>query len=384
MLIVICFNIKKNLVLKKLKIMSKKIYLVAGARPNFIKIAPLIKELNKTNIEYKLIHTGQHYDYNMSKIFFDDLRIPEPDIHLNVGSASHAVQTAKIMIEFEKVILKERPLLIVVVGDVNSTLACSLVAKKLNIKIAHVESGLRSFDQKMPEEINRILTDQISDFLFTSEPSAEVNLKREGIDQNKIYFVGNIMIDNLLINLKIAKDLNSYKRYDLEKNQYALITIHRPSNVDTKENLNEIIKMLNYIEERIKIYFPIHPRTRKKLKEFNLENKLTKSNIILSEPVGYLDFLNLMINSKMIITDSGGIQEEASYLKVPVLTLRKNTERPITIEKGTNEIIGNNFEKFKKYINDILSNKYKKGQNIEKWDGKTAKRIIGIIKKKLF
>jgi len=364
--------------------MSKKILLIAGARPNFIKIAPLINELKNSNIEFTLVHTGQHYDYNMSKVFFDDLGIPEPDIHLNVGSASHAVQTANIMIEFEKVILNESPRLVVVVGDVNSTLACALVAKKLNIKIAHVESGLRSFDQNMPEEINRILTDQISDLLFTTEISAEVNLKREGIDHNKIHFVGNIMIDSLVRNIKLVRDTNNYKKYGLEKGQYALVTIHRPSNVDTKEDLSRVVKMLDYIQEKLKIFFPIHPRTLKNLKKFNLENELKKSNIILSDPVGYLDFLNLMVNSKMILTDSGGIQEEASFLKIPVLTLRENTERPVTIEEGTNELIGNNIDKFKNHIDKILSDTYKKGKNIEKWDGETAKRIIKIIKEKAF
>jgi len=359
------------------------IYVIAGARPNFMKIAPFLKELQQKDIKYKLIHTGQHYDDNMSKVFFDDLEIPEPDVHLNVGSASHAFQTAKIMIEFEKVVLKEKPMLVVVVGDVNSTLACALVAKKLNIKIAHVESGLRSFDPNMPEEINRILTDQMSDFLFTSESSAGINLKREGIDQNKIFFVGNIMIDTLSMFLKKANILKAFEKYKLEKYQYALITIHRQSNVDNAENLREIIKMLNYTQEKTKVFFPIHPRTRKRLKEFTLEKQLD-SNIILSEPIGYLEFLNLMINSKLILTDSGGIQEEASFLRIPVLTLRENTERPITIEKGTNEIIGINFEKFKNHLDEILTNRYKKGQVIEKWDGNTAKRIVNIIKKKLY
>ena len=363
--------------------MPKPIFLIAGARPNFIKIAPLIRELKKTKIKFKLIHTGQHYDYNMSKIFFNDLEIPDPDIHLNVGSASHAFQTAKIMMEFEKVILNELPRLVVVVGDVNSTLACALVAKKHNIKIAHVESGLRSFDQNMPEEINRILTDQMSDFLFTSESSAGINLKREGIDLNKIFFVGNIMIDTLNFSLKKARELKTLEKFNLEKNQYALITIHRPSNVDTAENLGEVIKMLNYTQEKLKIFFPIHPRTKKRLKEFNLKRQL-KSNIILSEPIGYLEFLNLMLNSKLIITDSGGIQEEASFLKIPILTIRENTERPITIEKGTNEIVGKDFKRFKKYLNEILTSRYKQGQSIEKWDGKTAERIIEIINKKLF
>ena len=364
--------------------MSKKILLVAGARPNFMKVAPLIKELIKKKLEFKLIHTGQHYDYEMSKIFFDGLGIPEPDIYLNIGSASHAVQTAKIMIEFEKVILKENPLLVIVVGDVNSTLACSLVAKKLDIKIAHVEAGLRSFDHRMPEEINRILTDQLSDFLFITEPSAEANLKREGIDQNKIFFVGNIMIDNLLINLERAKHLNTLTKYNLNVKDYALMTIHRPSNVDNVAGLKKIIEIINYIQERMKVFFSIHPRTKKRLKEFDLEKKLISSNLILSEPIGYLEFLNLMLNSKVILTDSGGIQEEATYLKVPVLTLRENTERPITIEKGTNEIVGTDFEKIKNYISKILTDKYKKGQIIEKWDGKTSERIVNIIEKKIY
>ena len=245
--------------------MSKKIFLVAGARPNFMKIAPLIKELKKKNLQFKLIHTGQHYDYEMSKIFFDDLGIPEPDIYLNVGSASHAIQTAKIMIEFEKVIFNEKPILVVVVGDVNSTLACSLVAKKLFIRVAHVEAGLRSFDQRMPEELNRILTDQLSDFLFITESSAEANLIREGIDQSKIFFVGNIMIDTLLFNLERAKNLNILAKYNLKQKEYVLMTIHRPSNVDDVASLIKIIQIMNYIQEIIKIFFPIHPRTVKRL-----------------------------------------------------------------------------------------------------------------------
>jgi len=364
--------------------MLNKIYLIAGARPNFMKIAPLIIQLKKNNLEYKLIHTGQHYDFNMSKIFFEGLGIPEPDIHLNVGSASHAVQTAKIMIEFEKIILQEKPLLIIVVGDVNSTLACALVAKKLNIKIAHVEAGLRSFDQKMPEEINRILTDQLSDILFTTERSAKINLKREGIDLNKIYFVGNVMIDTLIINLKKARNLHYYKKLNLNKKEYALITVHRPSNVDNKKNLEKIIKIINYLQDKITLFFTIHPRTKKSIEKFDLSEKIKKKNIILSNPIGYLEFLNLMENSKMILTDSGGIQEEASFLKIPVITLRNNTERPITTQKGTNTIVGINFKLTKKYIDEILSNSYKKGYNIKKWDGKAAERIVDILKEKFF
>lgn len=360
--------------------MSKEIYLIAGARPNFVKIAPLIYQLTAEKIEFRLIHTGQHYDYNMSKVFFDDLGIPEPDIYLNVGSASHAVQTAKIMIEFEKVLLKETPSLVIVVGDVNSTVACALTATKLGIKVAHVEAGLRSFDRTMPEEINRILTDQISDYLFVTEKSGIDNLQKEGIDSKKIHFVGNIMIDTLKMNLEKAQKLNYHEKLNLTKNSYALITIHRPSNVDSKEDFIRIIKIINYLSEKMQCIFPIHPRTKKNLKYFELSKELEMENIQLIDPIGYLEFLSLMVNSKMILTDSGGIQEEASFLKIPILTARENTERPITLEKGTNTLIGSDFKKGKEYIDQILLDKYKKGQAIEKWEGKSSGRIIDIIK----
>ena len=359
------------------------IYLVVGARPNFIKIAPLIREIKRQEIDYKLIHTGQHYDYKMSKIFFDELGIPEPDIHLNVGSASHAVQTAKIMIEFEKVLEKPKPRLVIVVGDVNSTIACALVAKKLFIKIAHIEAGLRSFDMKMPEEINRILTDRISDLLFTTEESGKINLEREGIPVENIFFVGNIMIDTLMVNLEKAKKLNLLDKYGLKSKEYALLTLHRPSNVDIQENLEEIIKIIDYLKKKIKIFFPAHPRTIKNLKKYGILNELDSPNIIISEPVGYLEFINLIFNAKFILTDSGGIQEEASVLGIPILTLRENTERPITVNKGTNEIIGRDLELAKKYINQILLDKFKNGKEIDKWDGKTANRIVSVIIKKL-
>ncbi|MFX1320918.1 MAG: non-hydrolyzing UDP-N-acetylglucosamine 2-epimerase [Promethearchaeota archaeon] len=359
--------------------MSNLVFLIAGARPNFMKIAPLIKQFEINNIEYKLIHTGQHYDYNMSKIFFDNLGIPEPDIYLNVGSASHAVQTAKIMIEFEKVLLEEKPQLVIVVGDVNSTIACALVAKKIFIKVAHVEAGLRSFDFKMPEEINRILTDQISDYLFTTEKSGEINLRKEGISPEKIFFVGNIMIDNLLMNLERSNNIDVLKKYKLEKKKYALVTCHRPSNVDHKDDLEKIVEILSFIQKKIKIFFPVHPRTKMNLKKFDLISSINKANIITNEPVGFLDFLNLMLNSRFILTDSGGIQEEASYLNIPVLTIREKTERPITVEKGTNTIVNKDFKKIKKYVYEIFSNNYKNGQTIEKWDGQTAKRITKII-----
>jgi UDP-N-acetylglucosamine 2-epimerase (non-hydrolysing) len=359
--------------------MTNDIFIIGGARPNFMKIAPLIKEFKRQKIGFKFIHTGQHYDYNMSKIFLESLGIPKPDYFLNVGSGTHAFQTAKIMIEFEKVLLKEKPRLVIVVGDVNSTIACALVAKKKSIEIAHIEAGLRSFDVKMPEEINRKLTDQLSDYLFITEKSALHNLQNEGIDSSRIFFVGNIMIDNLINNLEKAQENNYYKNLGLTNRLYGLITIHRPSNVDTKKDLENVIKILNYIQSKIKVVFPIHPRTRKNLKEFNLGKKINSSNILITEPLGYLEFLNLIINSKFILTDSGGIQEEASYLKIPILTLRKNTERPITLEQGTNTLIGTDFLKFKTHLDKILSETYKNGKNIEMWDGKTSQRITGII-----
>ncbi len=363
--------------------MTSEIFIIGGARPNFMKIAPLIAEFEKERIDFKLIHTGQHYDYNMSKIFFDNLGIPKPDFFLDVGSGSHAVQTAKIMIEFENVILREKPKLVIVVGDVNSTIACALVAKKLFIKVAHIEAGLRSYDLKMPEEINRKLTDQIADYLFITEKSALNNLQKEGIDLNQVYFVGNIMIDNLIRNLEKAKQIGYYKNLDLKSKAYGLVTIHRPSNVDKKEDLQKVFEILNYIQTKIKIIFPIHPRTQKNLEKYNLREDINKSNIVLIEPLGYLEFLNLMINAKFILTDSGGIQEEASYLNIPILTLRKNTERPITIERGTNTLIGNDIDGLKMYFDMILSNSYKNGQSIENWDGKTAQRIVKIIKDKI-
>ncbi|MHA1932906.1 MAG: non-hydrolyzing UDP-N-acetylglucosamine 2-epimerase [Promethearchaeota archaeon] len=358
---------------------TNNIFIIGGARPNFMKIAPLIKEFKKQEINFKFIHTGQHYDYNMSKIFLDNLGIPKPDYFLNVGSGTHASQTAKIMIEFEKVLLKERPKLVIVVGDVNSTIACALVAKKISIEVAHVEAGLRSFDFQMPEEINRKLTDQLSDYLFITERSALLNLKNEGIDSSKIFFVGNVMIDNLINNLEKARKIAYFKKLGLSSGLYGLITIHRPSNVDAKKDLENVIKIINEIGIKTKVVFPIHPRTQKSLKKFNLEEKLNSPNIIITNPLGYLEFLNLIINSKFILTDSGGIQEEASYLNIPILTLRNNTERPVTIEEGTNTLIGKDILKLRQHLDNILLDSYKKGKAIEMWDGKASQRITKII-----
>jgi UDP-N-acetylglucosamine 2-epimerase (non-hydrolysing) len=364
--------------------MRKRILVVGGARPNFIKIAPLVIEFNnyKDCFEVFLVHTGQHYDFEMSEIFFKNLRIPNPDIYLNVGSGSHAVQTAKIMTAFEKVVVKEKPDLIIVVGDVNSTLACSLVASKLNIKIAHVEAGLRSFDRIMPEEINRIVTDSISDYLFVSEDSGLKNLRREGINSAKVHFVGNIMIDTLLANLNIINQSKILEKLQLTRNEYSVMTMHRPGNVDSKEALSEIVDILNCISENTKIVYPVHPRPKKTIKQHNLLRKLEHlDNLILIEPLGYIDFIRLVKDSVFVLTDSGGIQEETTALKVPCLTLRENTERPVTTKKGTNHLVGRDKNAILKLVDNILSNNTKKGEIPELWDGKTAKRIVEILKR---
>ena len=297
----------------------KKIISVVGARPNFMKVAPIHKAFQKYKKEVKhlICHTGQHYDKKMSKVFFEDLEMPQPDFYLGVGSGSHAEQTANVMIEFEKILLAEKPDLIIVVGDVNSTVACSLVASKLNIKVAHVEAGLRSFDRTMPEEINRLLTDVISDHLFVSEKSGLMNLKNEGISQSKVHFVGNVMIDSLIQYLPKAELSHILKNYNLVPSKYVLVTLHRPSNVDSKDFLKDLIKLFNSIASKKKILFPVHPRTKKNLDEVGYGNNLDK-NIILTEPIGYIDFLSLTKNAGLIITDSGGIQEESTLFRSSV------------------------------------------------------------------
>ncbi|MGK9369468.1 non-hydrolyzing UDP-N-acetylglucosamine 2-epimerase [Melioribacter sp. Ez-97] len=365
-----------------------KILSVVGARPNFMKIAPFkraIDEFNSTNgfhIEHLLVHTGQHYDEKMSKIFFEDLELPKPDFYLGVGGGSHAEQTAKIMIEFEKVLLNEKPNLVVVVGDVNSTLACSLTAVKMGIKVAHIESGLRSFDRNMPEEINRIVTDSISDFLFVSEPSGIKNLTNEGVRREKIFFVGNVMIDSLKYYLNkngIGKLLN---KNNITPHQYCLVTLHRPSNVDNPENLDKIIGLLNNISNELTVFFPVHPRTSKNIAKYNLSQKLN-SNIIISEPVGYLDFINLLKEAKFVLTDSGGIQEETTWLGIPCITLRNTTERPVTVEEGTNYLAGEDVERAYYYVQEIMKGNVKKGNIPELWDGNAAKRIVNILVERL-
>jgi UDP-N-acetylglucosamine 2-epimerase (non-hydrolysing) len=350
----------------------KRILIVVGARPNFMKAAPLLRELyNLKKVQITLVHTGQHYDRNMSEVFFEDLDIKKPDFMLKIGSGSHSEQTANIMIKFEKVCIKTNPNLVIVFGDINSTMACSIVAKKMNIKLAHVESGLRSNDLKMPEEINRIITDSITDYFFVTEKDAITNLLKEGKNKRKIYHVGNLMIDSLHYGLN--KLIENNKNGD-----YGLVTLHRPSNVDNIDNLKQILSDLTTISKELKLIFSIHPRTMKKIKDNNVK---IESSITLLESLSYLEFLSLMKYSKAIFTDSGGIQEETTALKIPCYTLRYNTERPITIVKGTNILVE---PKRGKIIEAFNENKFEINPNYELpfgWDGKAAKRITKILEK---
>lgn len=363
-----------------------KIINVVGARPNFMKIAPLMKEYNKyPEIKALLVHTGQHYDKNMSDSFFNDLEIPKPDHNLGISSGSHAEQTAKIMIEFEKVCLKEKPDLVLVVGDVNSTIACALVAVKLGIKVAHVEAGLRSFDRTMPEETNRLLVDQISDFLFVTEQSGLDNLEHEGISNKKIFFVGNIMIDSLIYHLPKIKKSDILNKLNLNEKNFIILTMHRPNNVDNENNLKNMFNIINEVQKKIKVVYPIHPRTKTNIKKFGFENEVNKIfNLSITEPLNYIDFLNLILNSKAILTDSGGIQEETTFLGVPCITLRENTERPVTVDEGTNILTGNNKKKIINLVNGVLKNNWKKGTIPKLWDGKTSKRIVEVLRNEFF
>lgn len=358
-----------------------KILSVVGARPNFIKIAPVHKAFQQypTLFEHKIIHTGQHFDHKMSKVFFDELQMPEPYLNLNIHGGSHAQQTARIMQAFEQVLIDEQPDMIIVPGDVNSTLACSLVASKMNIPVAHVESGLRSFDRTMPEEINRILTDQISELLFVSEPSGITHLLNEGIAKEKIHYVGNVMIDSLVHSMPIIKKSIILEKLGLQPGEYILATFHRPSNVDKEEKLRELVTFLNELSKKQKVVFPIHPRTQNNLTNNNLLH-LLDDNIQLTEPLAYTDFLQLINNSIMVVTDSGGIQEETTFLGIICCTLRANTERPVTIDVGTNYLLGDNFRKASSKVIELLEEERKTAAIPEYWDGHTADRIVKVIK----
>ncbi len=358
----------------------KKILSVVGARPNFIKIAPLAKAFKKyrKEVRHLLCHTGQHFDKRMSEIFFEELKMPKPDFNLGVGGGSHASQTARIMLELEKVITREKPDLVVVPGDVNSTMAAALVASKMGIPVAHVEAGLRSFDKTMPEEINRIVTDVVSDFLFVTEHSGMHNLRDEGVDDSKIFFVGNTMIDSLDAHWDALEANTITDRLGLTKGGYIVATFHRPTNVDKKENLSDIMETMGKLSGERKLVFPVHPRTRKNINVFGLDKHIPNS-LILAEPLGYLEFLSLMRYAELVITDSGGIQEETTYMGVQCITVRKNTERPVTIDVGTNQLVGISMEKVERTAMDILGGTTKPGRIPELWDGKAAKRIAEII-----
>ena len=348
---------------------------VVGARPNFMKIAPIAHQLAlRPEVRHVLVHTGQHYDENMSKVFFSDLEIPAPDIHLGVGSGSHAQQTAKVMMAFEAVLEQEKPDLVVVVGDVNSTMAATLVASKLDVPVAHVEAGLRSFDRTMPEEINRIVTDAIADLLLTPSRDGDANLSREGVDPQRIRFVGNVMIDSLLKFLPRARATRAWERYGLRHGEYALVTLHRPSNVDDQETLTRLMQLLGRMAERLPVLFPIHPRTAKMVQEFGLEPR--QRALQLAEPIGYLEFIALEEGARVVLTDSGGIQEETTVLGVPCLTLRNNTERPVTVTDGTNRLVGQDPAAIWAAVEAVLGAPRGRARVPEYWDGQAAVRVV--------
>lgn len=366
---------------------------VVGARPNFMKIAPICSKLSffSDSLRVILVHTGQHYDATMKDTFFDQLGIPEPDVDLGVGSGTHAVQTANIMLKFEPVLDETKPRAVLVVGDVNSTIACGLVAVKKDIPLIHVEAGLRSYDRQMPEEINRILTDQISDLLLTTERSAQENLLSEGVAIDKIHFVGNVMIDSLLSHLPKAVGPNeTIRRYLPDVNQqiepkgFALLTLHRPSNVDNPNILSSLLEAVSVISKNLPVIFPIHPRTRKMIEQAGLQETFRSPGILLIPPVSYLEMLGLMNKAKLVLTDSGGVQEETTALGIPCVTLRENTERPITVVQGTNTVVGCDPNLILSIVNDILSTGGKAGKIPELWDGNTAGRIVNIVLAKYF
>lgn len=357
----------------------RKILNIVGARPNFMKMAPVIAALRrrKGEAEQTLVHTGQHYDEAMSASFFRDLDMPAPDINLEVGSGTHAEQTARVMLAFEPVLLEQQPDWVVVVGDVNSTLACALVASKLNVKVAHVEAGLRSFDRAMPEEINRILTDQLADLLLTPSADADANLVREGIAPERIVRVGNVMIDTLLEQAERAQASRILQELELAPHSFGVVTLHRPSNVDEPETLRGIAEALGEIARELPLVFPAHPRTQARLREFGLA---LPEQVRVIEPLGYLDFLALWRNAKLVLTDSGGLQEETTALGIPCLTLRENTERPITIEQGTNRLVGRDLVTIRQTALAVLSGELKlAGRVPELWDGKAAERIVDAL-----
>lgn len=360
-----------------------RILLVAGTRPNFVKIAPLQRAFsNHEEFEPTLVHTGQHYDASMSDVFFTQLELPQPDIFLSSGSGTHATQTARVMIELEPVIIDLRPDVVVVVGDVNSTFAAALTAKKLHVPVAHVEAGLRSFDRRMPEEINRLATDAISDFLFITEESAARHLKNEGKPDDSVFFCGNVMIDSLRRFEDKARDVKQHREYDIEAGSYVLLTAHRPEMVDDPEKLEQFVRGIAEISLKDPVVFPIHPRTLKRIQENGLQHLFegnSNSNVHLVEPLGYLEFLSLIMEAGLVLTDSGGVQEETTALGVPCATIRDSTERPCTVEVGTNELVPLKTAAIKDAADRALSGNWKTGALPDLWDGNAAVRIADTL-----
>jgi len=364
--------------------MKQRILNIVGARPNFMKIAPLMAEYRKDpdHFDPVLVHTGQHYDANMSQLFFEQLGLPQPDVYLGVGSGSHAEQTAKVMVELEKLMMRDRPDLVVVVGDVNSTLAGALVAAKLGVPVAHVEAGLRSGDRTMPEEINRLVTDVLSDYLFITSEDARENLRREGIADEKIHFVGNVMIDTLL-QLRDASQQSDIRQRLGVTGDYGFVTLHRPANVDVRETLAEIFSALDVVQKELVLVFPAHPRTQARLKEFGYWDEIRRwPNLKLIEPVGYLDSLCLMANAKVVLTDSGGVQEETTVLGTPCLTIRANTERPVTVTEGTNTMVGAHHGRIVEEARRAIRGHGKRGRVPKFWDGRAAERIVACLRRR--
>jgi len=358
-----------------------KIMHIVGARPNFPKVAPIMAEMAKRPDRFHqvLVHTGQHYDYNMSQVFFEHLDMPAPDEYLNVGSGSHAAQTAMVMTAFEPVVLNHRPNWVLVAGDVNSTLACALVCAKLHVPVAHVEAGLRSRDRTMPEEINRVVTDQIADLLFTPSKDGTENLIREGIGPNSIHHVGNVMIDTLVKMLPKALQRSTLDDLGLEQRKYVLVTLHRPSNTDDANVLRGIIEAMAEISRTMPVVFPVHPRTCSRIRDLNME--LPNTTLRLIEPLGYLDFLTMMNSAALVVTDSGGVQEETTFLGVPCLTARPNTERPITISEGTNQLVDSRYEDLVEAFNESLDQEhFTPRRRPELWDGQAARRITDVMR----